>query len=389
MNRRIALASTIFPVTPLIGLPLAGCAAPRAGAPVRTRWVIATSEGFDALAFLGPLSGKPFYADYYAREIAEFKPRLSPTVHEAIGSLFAQADADGYLLWPRLALIFSGGPHGSIGDLLASLAAAESVLRRPFEASVYWDARKWQQFLDGRERLALVLSALRQADFANYRSAHLEPHAADRRSRLRALLEPLDIVAEQERLLGRALEPQIEIHLLWFCRPHGVKVQGQRFLTHVLSSDQTLVQTAAHENLHPPIDMKGATARDCIAMLEKDPLLGRILREKSKDSGYNSIEGLFDEGLVQALDQIIQERLGFGRPAARRWLQADEGIHVLAAGLYGLLKADGYDRSGGNIEAWLALALRKGRLAPPILHAAAAQVLGRPIDQFWSRNPSR
>jgi hypothetical protein len=356
---------------------------------MRTRWVITASEGFDALAFLGPLSGKPFYANHYAQEITEFKPRLSPAAHEAIGGLFAQADADGYLLWPRLALIFSGGPHGSIGDLQASLAAAESVLRRPFEASVYWDALKWQRFLEGRERLATVLAALSQADFANYRSARLEPHAAERQPRLRALLEPLDIVAEQERLLGRSLEPQIEIYLLWFCRPHGVKVQGQRFLTHVQSSDQTMVLTAAHENLHPPIDMKGATARDCITLLEKDPLLGRILREKSKDSGYNSIEGLLDEGLVQALDQIIQERLGFGRPAAQRWLQADEGIHVLAAALYGMLKAEGYDRSGGNIESWLALALHKGRLAPPILHAAAAQVLGRPIDQLWSRNPSR
>ena len=68
-------------------------------------------------------------------------------------------------------------------------------------------------------------------------------------------------------------------------------------------------------------------------MLEKDPLLTRILSEKSKDSGYNTLEGILDEDTVQALDQIIQERLGFGQDAATRWTTRDQGMHVLAAGL--------------------------------------------------------
>ena len=58
-------------------------------------------------------------------------------------------------------------------------------------------------------------------------------------------------------------------------------------------------------------------------------------------------------------------------------------MHVLAAGLYGLLKADGYDRTGGDIEAWMGRAVRAGRLAPASLHAAAAQVLEKPADQLW------
>ena len=58
-------------------------------------------------------------------------------------------------------------------------------------------------------------------------------------------------------------------------------------------------------------------------------------------------------------------------------------MHILAAGLYGMLKAEGYDRTGGNIERWMADAVKTGKLAPGRLHAAAAKVLEKPVDQLW------
>ena len=95
------------------------------------------------------------------------------------------------------------------------------------------------------------------------------------------------------------------------------------------------------------------------------------------------MEGILNEDTVQALDQIIAERLGVALPPAKRWTESDGGMHVLAAGLYGTLKAEGFDRTGGNIEAWMAGAVKAGKLAPARLHAVAAQVLGRPADQLW------
>jgi hypothetical protein len=350
---------------------------------MRTQWRVQLSEGFDALAFLGPLSGKPFYARYYEAEIAAFKPRLPTVVLDALGSLFTEADADGYLLWPFLTLVFSGAPEATVAQLIANLDAAETVLQRPFETSVYWDAQDWRRFVAARPRLRIVLEGLRDARFADFRNGLLSPHAAIRQRQLATLFAGLDVIKEQERMLGHRLEPWVEVNLLWFCRPHGVKVQGQRFLAHIQSSNDVLVLTAAHEILHPPFDMKGVAARACLDILELDPLLARILKEKSKDSGYNSLEGVFEEDTVQALDQIIQERLGFGQPPSLRWASRGEDMHVLAAGLYGLLKADGFDRTGGNIEAWMQAAAGSGRLAPRVLHEVAATVLQRPVERLW------
>lgn len=351
----------------------------------RTKWKIGPSEGMDAVAFLGPLSGKPFYARYYESEIAAFKPRLKPDALEALASLHAEADAAGGLLWPGLALIVSGGPTASLDDLLRSLVAAETVLKPPFQASEYWDAEDWSRFMGGRDRLVLVLGAMRDAGFADYRRALAQAQFDKRSGELQTLLGGMDVIAEQERLLGRKLDPQIEIELLWFCKPHGVKVQGQRFLTFVGARDQIVVLTAAHEILHPPIDMKGPAATAALAVLGKDTLFTRILAEKDKQTGYNSLDGILNEDTAQALDQIIQERLGYvAKPAGERWSQGDQGMHVLAAGLYGLLKTEGYDRTGGNLEAWMLAAAQGGKLAPASLHAAAAKVLGKPVDGLWT-----
>jgi len=380
MRRRRAL--TVPWLTALGGSGI-GCASAAGGSDIRTQWSVRSSEGLDALAFLGPLSGKPFYAAYYEAELAAFKPRLSAAALDAVANLHREADADGYLLWPQLALIFSGGADDRIDSLLASLRA-QCTLRKPFEASVYWDAREWSRFSAMRPRLQQVLEGLRDAGFGEFRAAAVVPHAASRQQQLLSLLAPLDVIREQERLLGRSLQPRIEVNLLWFCRPHGVKVQGQRFLAHMMSRDQVVVLTAAHEILHPPFDMKGATAAACLAILEQDPLLARILREKNKDTGYNSLQGILDEDTVQALDQIIQERLRFGEDPSQRWTTRDQGMHVLAAGLYGLLKSDDFDRSGGNIEAWMAAAAASGRLAPRTLHPAAAAVLKRPVERLWN-----
>jgi hypothetical protein len=389
MNRRSALAATtLLSLAPALAAgaepsPRAPTPAPAAPSQ-RTRWIFRHSEGLDALAFLGPLSGKEFYARYYADDLAAFKPRLAAPAQDALARLVSDADAAGFLLWPQLALLFSGGPDRSLAELLQSLDQAEQVLKPPFETGIYWDQADWERFIAARPQIRTVLLGLRDAGFAAFWQGRMDAAARQKLDGLHARLGVLDVIGQQQRLVARPLQPTITVEVLRFCRPHGVKLQGQRMLVDMGAPDAVVVLTAAHEMLHPPFDMRGATARACLAVLGADPLFKRILAEKSPDTGYNTLEGILDEDTVQALDQIIQERLGMAvRPAAQRWAQSDEGMHVLAAGLYGLLKADGFDQRGGSIEAWMEAAARTGRLAPPSLHAAAAAVLGRPVDRLW------
>lgn len=376
MNRRTLLASA-----------LAGAVIPAfpAVSATRTHWTVRGSEGFDALCFLGPLSGKEFYTQYYQAELAAFLPKFSPAAREALARLQAVADGKGQLLGPGLCTVFSGGPDATLDDLIKALETAETSLLPTLRASLYWDEGDWATFLAGRPDLRILLTGMRDAGFPQLRRRFLGDHLGKRTPELREHLAGLDVIAEQERLLGHRLDPSIEVILLWFSQPHGIRIQGQRFLTYVDYPDRIVLRNAAHEILHPPFPLEGPAAKAALAVLAKDPLLTRVLAEHNPDSGYNQLDGLLNEDTVQALDQIICERLGFAVPPAKRWADSDEGMHILAAGLYGLLKAEGYDKTGGKIDRWMLEAAHTGKLAPDRLHAAAAVVMETPVNKLWPR----
>lgn len=279
-----------------------------------------------------------------------------------------------------LTLMFSGGPDQTLDGLQWALENAEQVLRPPLQASPYWSPGGWATLLEIRPVLRELLSSLAQAGFPRFRREIIGARGARRAAELTSRLNGIDVIAEQERLLGRRLDPELEVILLHFSQPHGIKILGQRYLTYLDYPDEIVIRNASHEVLHPPFDPRGREAKAALEVLGRDPLIRRIVKE---GPDYNSLGGYLDEDLVQALEQIVTERLGVGRDPAKRWAVADAGMHVLAAGLYGLLKADGFDRTGGSAAAWLGRAARMGRLGPASLHGAAGRVLGRGVDHLW------
>lgn len=367
----------------LTAAALAAVSASPALAAIRTQWTVSLSEGFDALCFLGPLSGKDFYARYYKDELAEILPRMPKLAMEAMASLQAEADKENQLLGPGLCTLMSGAWLDTLDAVIAALDAAETAILPPYKASAYWDQKDWDQFIARRPRLRLVLDGLRQAGFVALRRKAMGPTADTRLPALRQRLAGYDVIAEQERLLGRPLDASLEIVLLWFNKPHGIRIQGQRFITGIVWPDEIVLRNAAHEVLHPPFPMDGPAAKAALAVLEQDALLKKIVAEHDPSFGYNSLEGLLNEDMVEALEQIVSERLGFAVEPHLRWEKADDGMHVLAAGLYGLLKEDGYDRTGGNLEGWTIAAAKGGKLAPASLQAKAAEVTRRPVDALW------
>lgn len=355
----------------------------------RTRWTVRASEGFDAIAFLGPLSGTPLYLEYYAEDAAAFLPRLPEAVRSDVARLWNDAGKEGFgLLGPNLQLLFSAnGNDATIDTLLTALRARTSAILPSYRASPYWSEQDWAWFDRAAPRLDTIFSAMRSAGFAGFRSGRIGTGLDGRIGEVARALGPFDVISWQEKLTGRAFDPDIRIVLLHFCKPHGIKVQGQTFLQAADYDTATTVRIAAHEMLHPPVPMDGPAATAALAALARDPLMVRIVREHDPRWGYTTLKGLLDEDLVQALDQLISEALGVGRHPADRWRQADDGMHVIAAGLYGLLRQDRWSETGGSIERWLADAAGRGRLDPATFHPTAARVLERPVDALWPLAP--
>ena len=350
---------------------------------MRTKWQVRSSEALDAIAFLGPLSRRSIYRDHYVSDLEAFAPRLPEPIRNDVPRLWEEADKSGFgLFWPAVALVVSGTRADTLDQLIDVLAAPEARLRPGFQASRYWDEKDWAWFAAQAPRIRAVFVAMRDAGFTAFRNERTPELEGQVRDTARALAG-YDVIRWQEKLTGRTFDPTIDVVLLRWSKPHGVKVQGQTFLQSGDYNTATTVRIAAHEMLHPPIPMDGPTAKAAMAVLERDPLIMRIVREHDPKWGYTNLEGLLDEDLAEALDQLISEALGVGRNPADRWRKADDGIHVIAAGLYGLLRQDKWTETGGSIEAWLDKAVKAGRLAPANFHAVAARVLERPVDRLW------
>jgi hypothetical protein len=382
MNRRSLLLSAL--AAPLAaGLAVSALAQARP-AP-RTIWRVNPSEGQDAVAFLAPLSGRELYTRYYAEDAALFAPKLTEATRTAVPALWQSAEDEGVGLFsPNLALILSHAESdATIDDLLTALNDPEGRIRPAFQAGTYWNESDWTWFVGKAEQLQAVFADLKAAGFAAFRQERAGAAVDAGLAMLRAALPAFDVIRVEERVTGRTFEPEIDITVLYFSKPHGIKVKGQRFLQSADYDVGTTVRIAAHELLHPPIPMDGPAALAALAVIGRDPLIARIVSEHDPRWGYTTLDGLFNEDLCQALDQIVSEDLGVGRNPADRWRKADDGIHVMAAGFYGLLRQDRWVREGGSIEAWVLDAARQGRLAPEVFHTAAARVLERPVDSLW------
>lgn len=377
MERRFFLAAT------LAGLAAPVLAKAQARKPSRTRWKVRTSEGLDALAFLGPLAGRELYLTYYQADVDAFAPRLPEAIRSDIPALWQEAERAGFgLLGPSLSVIFSGRDHSSLAALIAAISEPETSLLPAYRASAYWSESDWGWFASAAPRLKAVFEAMQAAGFSAFRAERAGGLDA-RIAELTRDLAAYDVISLQEKLTGRTFDPQIEVVLLQFCKPHGIKVQGQTFLQAADWNTAITVRNAAHEMLHPPAPMDGAAAKAALAVLEKDALIMRVVREHDAQLGYTTLDGLLNEDLAQALDQLIGEALGVGRNPADRWRQSDDGIHVLAGAFYGMLRDDRWIETGGSIEQWLARAVESGRLGPARLHTVAARVLERPVTGLW------
>jgi hypothetical protein len=241
----------------------------------RTRWRVRSSEGFDAIAFLGPLSGTQLYMDYYEQDVAVFGPRLAEPVRTDIVRLWSEATAAGFgLLGPNLAVLFSAnGNDATIDTVLAALKAREELILPTYRAGPYWNDKDWNWFNGAAPRLEIIFTTMRDAGFASFRAERVGAGLDARVSEVQRALNGFDVITWQEKLTGRTFDPTIEIVLLQFSKPHGIKVQGQKFLQASDYDTATTVRIAAHEMLHPPVPMDGPAAKAALAVLARDPLV--------------------------------------------------------------------------------------------------------------------
>ena len=350
-----------------------------------TRWHVQTAAGLDAVVFIGALTGNSLQYDHYEAEVAVIRPRLDAEARAALERLTEFAELHGMLVGPNLALIFSAGPVESLDDVIASAREPETRLRPALEKSEYWDPGEWTWVRDETlPDVLAVLLGLRDAGFERYWREAAAPTLGIRVEATRKYLQRFDIIPEHERLLGRRLDPEIDVFLLYFSKPYGIRVTGQRFASHHSYPMYIQLRTATHEMFHPPFERGDHSVYERLEELREDPWMQSILTGHDPAIGYNTFPELLDESATQALDQIVADRMGFDQGPGARWRTADGGMHMLAAAIYQMLTEDRFGDEGGRFAEWFDSAIDRGLLTPAEVRRRAAKIVGQEAVDRWN-----
>lgn len=316
-----------------------------------TEWRIETSPKYDALCLIGTLAGDPFYTRYYQAELAYLQSRLSGETFAAAKRAYGTFQDASVLAGPWLTLAYSAFEGDSLEAAVAATRAPETM-RRGLEASNYWDEEEWQLYEQARPDVLVMLQGLAHAEFPDWWREVAERPSLARAGELKPQLDKVDVVPIIEKAVGRDLPSnRIALYAARFCRPHGIRITGARFLLDIVDSRDPLSvagASAIHEMVHPPFDAEDERIARLIEVVRHDPFVYQRWKEHDPSFGYNTLEGYVDENVTKALDQLIGEQVGmtFTDDVEERWIQNDEGMHVLAAALYTLMKRE--DFLGGD-----------------------------------------
>jgi hypothetical protein len=181
----------------------------------------------------------------------------------------------------------------------------------------------------------VALRALDRVGFPAYWAANARPKIEKRIGELASELPKYDVIPVIESYLGFSLHSHtITVYLLAYSEPHGIRITGLRFLTHVSYPFGIVLHNAIHEPMHPAYHSDDPKVREAIDLLAHDPLVLDKVQHHDPSFGYNTTAGYIEEDSVQALEQLVSEKFGVGRDACKYWLEQDGGMHVLAAAMY-------------------------------------------------------
>lgn len=346
----------------------------------QTDWHLEPSLKYDAICLINTLTGDPFYQKHYQREYEEFAKRLTEPAKAALANLHLVLKEKNKLIPSAfLSLYLSAADEDTLDGLLEVLDNSERM-QKNLKATPYYSDEGWRLYEALRKDLKTVFVFLKDIEFGSYWRKYIVPRAAERIKKIRRELPKYNVTAEVEAFLGTKLPSHaITVYLLNFTKPHGLKVTGTRFLTYIDWPFAVVLRNAVHEMMHPPFDWTGdEELRITLFLLKNDDFLMDKIQNHDPAFGYNTFAGFIEEDCVQALDQVINEKLGIAFDPHRRWRESDEGMHVFAVALYSVLKEEKYNERGETFRDFLVRMIRTGKLAPGKIK--------RIYDDFYSQN---
>ena len=156
-------------------------------------------------------------------------------------------------LWTSPAAGPGDGAAECLDGLVAAVADPELLVSAMRETSPRWNEADDRLFRSVRPALLAVLEGLRAAGLAHWWAEHAADDLRRRCGELRESFAGYDLVPLVEQHTGVCFDARaVELCVLRWAAPHGIRVTGTRFLTDVRYDADRVLNIAVHELLHPP-----------------------------------------------------------------------------------------------------------------------------------------
>ncbi len=336
-----------------------------------TDWQLKPSLKYDALCLLNVLSGDPYYLHFYQAEYDHFHPLFTAEEQQAFLQLKKTLkDDNGGIVSATLSLFYSTVDDETLPQMIRT-ARDSSAMEAALRKTSYWSDSGWKSYDKSRPALETALRALDRVGFPAYWEQNAKPVVDRRIAELAPEMPRYNVIPAVEKLLGSPLEsPTITIYLLNYSKPHGIRITGMQFITHVSYPLSIVLHNAIHESMHPPYDYSDPAVKQAIDELSNDPLIVDKVQHHNPSFGYNTARGYIEEDSVQALEEIVSEQFGIGHSPCEYWKQQDEGMHVLAAVIYVDYK-EALSKQPTDYSRWFRGAVATGQLRGTGLKATA------------------
>ncbi len=331
-----------------------------------TDWQIEPSFKFDTLCLLNTLTADPYYLNYYQSEYEKFESKLTPPVKKALAQLKRTVkDENRNIISAFLCLCFSATEDRTLDDMLHTIENSKTM-KASLKKTPYFSEGGWKMYESVREDLKIIFLFLKDIQIESYWATHILPKVRQKINEIKKDLSKFDVIAEVEDHLGFELASnKITVYMLYYSQPHGIKITGTRYLTDLAWPFEIVLRNAVHEMMHPPYDLPNdKELRETLNLLKKDEFLMDKVLNHNPSFGYNSFEGFIEEDCVQAIEQIINEKLGIEVEPRRRWKGTDDGMHVFAVALYKLMEEENFNQKGELFRNFLIRIIRSGKLSP-------------------------
>lgn len=341
-----------------------------------TLWDVRLSVKHEALCFVNALLGEEYYLNYYQKEYDYFAPLFTPAVSKAIKSLKTVREITGMIMSANMTYLFSVSDDESLNGLLADISNTGEVFKRHRELGSLDFITQFLYNLTIKSNLKVLIEFLIANDFEEYWKEEMLPGLEERKAELEEYLQDVNVVPVIEKHLGFPLGcNRINIYLLYFNKPHGIKLVGTQYITGQAYSEETIVRHAIHEMMHPPANFNDWDFKKAMNTLRKDELFMYHLRNHNRAFGYNNFRAFFEENCVDSLEIYIAEKIGLAVIPGEFFKEHDDGMEVLGAALYVAMKEEGFGSGDESFQNFLTRML-KTRLAPGEIEGAYINLTG-------------